>query len=295
MCNIYRWRIWEVIFWRAARLAETTISSMKFTPNQLDQFRNEGYTTVPDFFSRDEVAAMRAELERFKERGLLRNVATEGDGKTQSSTGSNLQICPIAPVSELFRSLGYADKVVETIRQLIGDPFVWQLDQIFLKPGRHGKGTSWHQDNAYFRIKDRRQGVGMWTAVHAATTENGTMRVIPRGDAELLAHERDGGSDHHVKCVVDEAKAVPIELPAGGVLFFNYGVPHCTTGNNTDHERAGLALHFMREEAVVKPGVALATVTGPNTTYGLAEFGADQRGLWERQVGACRAEAAAAV
>jgi ectoine hydroxylase-related dioxygenase (phytanoyl-CoA dioxygenase family) len=254
---------------------------MKLTPEQLNQYRTDGYTTAPQFFNPKEVAAMQTELERLKTSGLLHNVARTGDGQTESSTAMNLQICPLAPKSDLFRSLGFADKVVDTIRQLIGDPIVWQLDQIFLKPGRHGKGTSWHQDNAYFRIKDRRQGVGMWTAVHAATVANGTMNVIPGGDAELLEHQRDSGSDHHVKCVVDESLAVPIELPAGGVLFFNYAVPHCTTGNTTDHERAGLALHFLRED----PENKIATLTGPNATNGLKEFGTDQRHAWERQVG----------
>lgn len=257
---------------------------MKLSPEQLSQYRSEGYTTVPDFFDAAEVAAMQAELQRLKDDGLLRNVSTAGDGKTTSTTAANLQICPLSLKSELFRSLGFADKVIETIRQLIGDPVVWQLDQIFLKPGRHGAGTSWHQDNAYFRIKDRRQGVGMWTAVHAATAANGTMHVIPRGDEELLAHERDGASDHHIKCVVDESKAVPVELPAGGVLFFNYAVPHCTKGNTTDRERAGLALHFLREEAVVKPEDKLAFLTGPNATHGVKEYGVDLRGEWKRQV-----------
>ncbi len=107
----------------------------------------------------------------------------------------------------------------------------------------------------------------------------------PHGDEELLAHERDGGSDHHVKCVVDESKALPIELPAGGVLFFNYAVPHCTTGNSTDHERAGLALHFLREEAVVQPEYKIATLTGPNASHGVKEFGKDLRQEWQRQVG----------
>jgi ectoine hydroxylase-related dioxygenase (phytanoyl-CoA dioxygenase family) len=257
---------------------------MKLTTDQLTQYRNDGYTAAPHFFDQDEVTAMRTELERFKEAGLLRNVVTLPDGKTPSTAGANLQICPIAPKSDLFRSLGFADKVVDVIRQLIGDPIVWQLDQIFLKPGRHGQGTAWHQDNAYFRIADRRQGVGMWTAIHAAHVANGTMHVIPRGDAELLAHERDSGSDHHIKCVVDESQAVPVELPAGGVLFFNYAVPHCTKGNTTDQERAGLALHFLREEAMVDPNHKNAVLTGPNATHGVKEFGQDQRGEWARQV-----------
>lgn len=257
---------------------------MKFTSEQMTQYRTDGYTTAPTFFNEEEVAAMRAELQRFKDEGLLRNVATDGDGKKESSSSFNLQICPLAPKSELFRSLGFADKVVKAIGQLIGDPIVWQLDQIFLKPGLHGAGTSWHQDNAYFRIQDRRQGVGMWTAVHAANVANGTMHVIPRGDAELLVHERDGGSNHHVKCIVDESHAVPIELPAGGVLFFNYAVPHCTKGNTTENERAGLALHFLREEALINKDDKIAVISGENASHGVKEFGTDQRGVWEKLV-----------
>ena len=257
---------------------------MKFTTAQLSQYREEGYATSPAFFDAQEVAAMQDELQKLKERGLLHNVATAGDGKSASTSGANLQVCPLAPKSDLFRSLGFADKVIGAVRQLIGDPIVWQLDQIFLKPARHGKGTSWHQDNAYFRLHDRRMGVGMWTAIHAATVANGTMHVIPRGDAELLAHERDGGSNHHVKCEVDETRAVPIELPAGGVLFFNYAVPHCTKGNSTDRERAGLALHFLREDAIVRPEEKLAVLTGPNSSHGVKEFQHDLRGEWDRQV-----------
>jgi ectoine hydroxylase-related dioxygenase (phytanoyl-CoA dioxygenase family) len=257
---------------------------MKLTSEQLTEYRRDGYTTVPDFFDQREVAAMQAELQRLKEDGILYNVARAGDGETETATAVNLQVCPLAPKSELFRSLGFAGKVVDSVRQLIGDPIVWQLDQIFLKPGRLGKGTAWHQDNAYFRIKDRRQGVGMWTAIHAATVANGTMHVIPRGDEELLAHERDGDSNHHIKCVVDESKAVPIELPAGGVLFFNYAVPHCTKQNTTDKERAGLALHFLREEALQKPEGTLAVITGKNSTNGVKEFGKDLRQDWERRV-----------
>ena len=259
---------------------------MTFTPAQLAQYRQDGFTTVPDFFNDQEIRAMQAELQRLKQDGLLHNVATEGDGQTQSQSRANLQICPLAPRSDLFRSLGFSEKVIGAIRQLIGDPVVWQLDQIFLKPGRHGQGTSWHQDNAYFRIQDRRKGVGMWTALHAATVANGTMHVIPRGDAELLDHERDGGSNHHVKCQVDETKAVPIELPAGGVLFFNYAVPHCTKGNTTDRERAGLALHFLREDAMVDPDYKLAILTGPHATGGVKEFSHDCRGEWERRFAA---------
>jgi hypothetical protein len=89
--------------------------SMKLTFEQLTQYRNDGYTTVPDFFDKKEVAAMQAELQRLKDDGLLNNVARLGDGQTKSATVISLQICPLAPKSDFFRSLGFADKVIAVI------------------------------------------------------------------------------------------------------------------------------------------------------------------------------------
>ncbi|MEO0074301.1 MAG: phytanoyl-CoA dioxygenase family protein, partial [candidate division WOR-3 bacterium] len=120
----------------------------------VQQYGEAGYVILPEFYSPQEVAAMRAELERLKRAGKLRNVATDGDGKTPSQTIMNLQLCPMSPHSRLFCAMPFDPKVVVTVRQLIGDPVVLHLDQVFLKPGRHGSGTAWHQDNAYFRIAD---------------------------------------------------------------------------------------------------------------------------------------------
>lgn len=258
---------------------------MNLTPEQLKQFREQGYLVIPDFFSDGEIVAMLQELGRFKREGLLRNVATEGDGKTHSTTAQNLQICPITPKSELYRALPFHPKVVTTVRQLIGDPVFHHLDQIFLKPGGHGAGTGWHQDNGYFKISDPTKGVGMWTALHDASVANGTMHVVPSVFTSVMEHERDGGSDHHVRCQVDESQAIPVEIKAGGVLFFNYGVPHCTKANTTDKERAGLALHFLRcdyrrtDQKYTGP-----VLSGPDATGGVKEFGVKVDGTWDQQV-----------
>ena len=52
---------------------------MSLTEKQIDLFHTSGYAIVPDLFTRREIRAMRAELDRFKRDGLLRNVATDGD------------------------------------------------------------------------------------------------------------------------------------------------------------------------------------------------------------------------
>src|SRR5437016_964329 len=123
---------------------------MPLTDAQVRHFKAHGYVAVPQFYSQEEVAAMRADLDRLRSEGRLRNVATDGDGKTHSQTMQNLQLCPISPHSTLYRAMPFNPKVIEAVGQLIGDPVLLHLDQVFLKPGRHGMGTNWHQDNAYF-------------------------------------------------------------------------------------------------------------------------------------------------
>ena len=117
---------------------------MPLTPEQGEAFRRDGYLALPEFFDAREVAALQAEVARWQREGLVRNVATDGDGKTHSQTKTNLQLIPLFDKSDLMRALPFQDKVVDAVGRLIGDPFVLHLDQMFLKPGRHGAGTSWH-------------------------------------------------------------------------------------------------------------------------------------------------------
>lgn len=254
---------------------------------QREQFQTDGYCIVPDMFSKQEVAAMCAELDRFKRDGLLRNVATEGDGQTHSTDKLNLQICPIAPKSTFYRALPFHLKVIVTVGHLIGNPFVFYLDQIFLKPSKQGQGTSWHQDNAYFKISNPSKGVGMWVALHDATLENGTLHIVPGSHTQRFPHERDPNSDHHIRCTIDESRALPIELPAGGAVFFNFGIAHSTKANQTDKERAGLALHFLNTDFIpdeAKEKKNYAHLTGYQCTGGEQEYGTRVAGTWADEV-----------
>ncbi len=262
---------------------------MRFTDEQVQQFRDEGWIAVPDFWNDDEVRAMQIELERLKRAGKLRNVATDGDGKTHSQIKANLQLCPMSPHSAFYRAMPFAEKVIAAVRQLIGDPVLLHLDQVFLKPSGHGAGTNWHQDNAYFKIADPLKGTALWTAVHDATIANGTMRIIPGSFREKYEHTRDPESDHHIRCYPDESRARFIELPAGGALFFAYGVAHSTGTNTTDKERAGVALHFINAHVSQQAVGGFATglrpaLTGPNASGGEKEYGERIAGTWAQQV-----------
>lgn len=252
---------------------------------QRHQFAEKGYCTIPQMFTPREVSAMRAELDRFKRENLLRNVATEGDGATHSATNINLQICPIAPKSNFYRALPFHSKVIVAVGHLIGNPFVFYLDQIFLKPPKQGQGTDWHQDNAYFKISDPSKGVGMWVALHDATIANGTLHIVPGSHKHRFPHDRDPNSDHHIHCTIDETTAIPIELPAGGAVFFNFGIAHATKANTTDKERAGLALHFLHTDYIPEHSKqSYAHLTGVESSGGKKEYGTQVSGTWSTEV-----------
>ncbi|MCX6381828.1 MAG: phytanoyl-CoA dioxygenase family protein [Armatimonadetes bacterium] len=138
-------------------------------------------------------------------------------------------------------------------------------------------------------MDDPLKGTALWTAVHSATKENGTMRFIPRVFREQFPHERDLFSNHHIRCYPDESKEVLVELPAGGILFFAYGTPHATGANNTDSERAGIAHHFINAD---QNGTALAGfevgkrpfLTGADASGGEREYGVRLAGRWETEI-----------
>ncbi len=262
---------------------------MPLTDTQIAQFRELGYLAVPQFFDTRELTAMRKEVARFLREGLLRNVATAGDGRTPSTAQRNLQLCPMYQHSSLFRALPFSEKVRSAVAALIGDPLQLQLDQIFLKPARDGSGTNWHQDNAYFQVRDATMGTAMWCAIDDATVANGTLHVIPRCFREPLPHSRDPYSDHHIRCYPPEEQAVPVEIPAGGVVFFYYGTPHATRGNQTDRDRAAVAYHFVRADHaptdISAPDRKYHPIlTGPQATGGLREYGVCVEGTWDAEV-----------
>ena len=221
------------------------------TDKHVKEFKRNGFTKIDNFWSTEELSIIKHALESVYNKGKLNNVATESDGETHTSEDKNLQLCPLMPEHQAFDCLPFAPKVGNAISKLIlediNESCNCYLSQTFWKPARHGLGTGWHQDNAYFKLSEGRKGTAMWTAVHDANIENGTLHVIPRMDSEVLPHVRDLSSDHHITCKdsVNEADAVSVEIPAGGVVFFNCNVPHSTRANTTNKPRAAVAYHFV--------------------------------------------------
>ncbi len=267
---------------------------MPITAAHVEQFQSEGYAAIDPFFTPRELEALRAELTRMyavAAEGRSLNVAVQEDGGVNNDEGErqNLQLIPLNDKSPLYQALPFAPKVADSVAALIGDSFRLHLDQAFWKPAHKGIGTSWHQDNAYFKISDPLRGTAMWIAIHDATVANGTIHVIPRSYSEAYEHYRDPLSNHHIRFDPKDDEGVPVELAAGGVAFFCYGTPHCTKGNTTDEGRAGVALHFLHTDYAdgdhwTQHEQRTPIVRGPLATGGVRECGEKIEGTWDQRV-----------
>lgn len=209
---------------------------------QVQQFQTEGYVIVPEFFGWEEARLLREEMERLVQEDRGRNVMPSFTGKI------NYQITPLADKSDLFRELPNRSEIKPVIEQLIGAPALLWLDQIFLKPAQVGAGNTWHVDNVRFKATDPTRGVGMWIALHDSSHANGTLELIPR--SHLAPPESYIPAGQFMPVPPEGAEAVAMVAAAGGVIFFNFGILHCTRDNLSDNDRAALVYHFLHADFV---------------------------------------------
>ncbi len=230
------------------------------TASGLAEFQAQGFLVIRSLFDPEDLSALRHEIRRLQRDGRLIDLlgpgAGEGDRKgggagevhAEAPRASNLQLCPLSPHSELVRMLRWHPRALAVVRALVGDPLLFLLDQVFIKPPRCGAGTAWHQDHAYFAGGDPRHGVGMWIPLQDVGAANGTMQVVPGSHHAPVAHARDPRSQVLIRAEVGQREVRTMELEAGDCLCFGFGLLHATQDNPGSEARAAIALHFCHQD-----------------------------------------------
>jgi len=150
------------------------------------------------------------------------------------------------------------------LEALVDDPRLWQpatalcgaerlalfTDKLnFKRPG--GAEFPWHQDSPYFVFEcahvDRLASLQVY--LDDATVENGCLWMIPGSQAHgRLPCFEDRGTLGRLYTDVDRAlpgaKLVPIEAPAGSVVFFHGDVVHGSRRNRTAASRRAFVLTY---------------------------------------------------
>lgn len=224
-----------------------------------DFYNENGYYIYENAFSPEEIAQLREETVRICA-GEVGDVRGAEQGRREGESDDELLrrfLCIHFPhkISDvMYRALAHPS-IVETLTACIGPNVKAMQSMLFIKAA--GKpGQAWHQDEDYIPTRDRSLA-GAWIAMDDATVENGCLWIIPGSHKPGILWEQEWHGDKRFDCSWESVNfpygdedAVPVEVKAGTVVFFNGYTLHRSLPNvaKSGYRRA-LVNHYMSAES----------------------------------------------
>jgi phytanoyl-CoA hydroxylase len=236
----------------------------------LTEYERDGVVRIRGFLTADEVAAVRAELDRYIRDDLPSKPADARTFEADNQTVRNLW--RLEQHSEWFLRFGERADIRALIAPLVhGEPVLMAVET-FNKPARIGSGVPHHQDNAYF-CQTPPDMLTVWIAIDAVTEANGPVFFV-RGSHRggMLPTKLSGVRGNSIGMA--EPSTVPISEQFCGLLApGDATIHHCQTihhsaPNTTEHSRLGLLLvyrgaHTQTDPALKAAYTLAATATPP--------------------------------
>ena len=224
------------------------------------RYRDEGFVVEPNLLSRAEVEGTIAEATAVcrGDRGAIQGLAALDQGESDAEImRRHLAIHFPHKISKLFFDLLSQPAIVDVLRDVVGPNVKCMQSMLFIKAAQK-PGQAWHQDENFIPTRDRSL-CGVWIALDDATIENGCLWVLPGSHVHGVIwpskpHETRDFDEGRESFGFPEAAdhAVPVEVEAGGVVFFNGYLLHRSLPNRTpDRFRRALVNHYMSAESLL--------------------------------------------
>ena len=223
-------------------------------------YARNGYYVLEDGFSADEIQALRAETVRIcaGDAGAVAGVEGRAPGETDDEL-LRRYLCIHFPhkISPLMLATLSQPVMVEALTAMIGPNVKCMQSMLFVKAA--GKpGQAWHQDEDYIPTRDRSL-CGAWIAMDDATTENGCLWIIPGSHQPGVLWDQHWHADRRFDCSHESVNfpyadedAVPVEVKAGAVVFFNGYTLHRSLPNRAKSGyRRALVNHYMSAQSLL--------------------------------------------
>jgi ectoine hydroxylase-related dioxygenase (phytanoyl-CoA dioxygenase family) len=200
-----------------------------------EDYRERGFAVLEGFYDTDYVARLNAAIDETLAVPDLSAVAeVEPDDPKVAR-----RIWAPTQKHRAFLEAAAEPRLLDAMEQLIGPDILFHHAKVHLKSPQVGSVVEWHQDFSYYPHTNTDMSTAM-IYLDDATTENACLQALPGSHKLGLAdHYVDGWFRGKVSGpnAPDPAEAVPIEAPAGSVVFIHCLLLHYSAPNNSERTR----------------------------------------------------------
>jgi len=230
---------------------------MEINAGQLQSYEDSGFLLIPEMFSLEEIAALRARLPAIRAEDSPRRIM-EKDGTTVRSVyGSHV-------TEPLFRQFVRDRRLVRSVELIVKSHVYVHQSKINWKCSFSGDAWAWHQDYIFWQKEDGVSRPDLTTAavfldevnefngpisfirgshkqlvidVEGKQTSHETYRHCPPWISNLTAEIKYSVPDEMVSVLAREREMSAPKGPPGSVLFFHPNVVHASASNISPFNR----------------------------------------------------------
>jgi phytanoyl-CoA hydroxylase len=220
---------------------------------QQDQYAANGFLALEDLFSHHE-------MQKLKQHAIetclaadtpAANVKWNAKAAAQGrrDQGALHSFWRPHTYSQHFRRLCSDRRITAPLVDILGGNVITFNGLVIFKMKEVGLAFPYHQDLWYFRKGNRIQrSCGIWLALDDADEDNGCLWVVPGshrlGLFDHVDPEMEYAQDEFREVrQAREMDEIPVPLRAGSALFFDGGLLHRSSENNSDRDRTCWVIH----------------------------------------------------
>lgn len=204
----------------------------------VDQYEKEGYVIVRNVLDEGLVAEARDHIEWLLEKNP--GVRPENLGHHYMTKDA------------FWVRLVSDDRLLDVAEQFIGPDLGLFASHYIAKPPKTGKSVPWHQDGSYWPLEPM-EVITFWLSFDLVNAENGCMKVVPGTQGKKLISKEEYVKQGEESAfdvamdlsMIDESKAVDINLNPGDISIHHPNVFHGSNTNRSDRWRRGLTIRYI--------------------------------------------------
>ncbi|MEJ3656842.1 ectoine hydroxylase [Actinomycetes bacterium KLBMP 9759] len=248
-------------------------TSGPLSADELAAHDRDGFVTVPQLLTPDEVAVYSAELDR-----LACDPAVRADERTivEKTSQQVRSIFEVHKLSAAVAALVADERVAGRARQILGSDVYVHQSRINYKPGFGGGGFYWHSDFETWHAEDGMpapRAVSISIALTENFAHNGCLMIMPGSHRTFVACVGETPADHYKESLREQEIGTPdpeslttladrhgiamLTGPAGSATLFDSNCMHGSGSNITPYPRSNIFVVFNSvENGLVDPFAA---------------------------------------